>query len=333
MSKTHKENPQLSANFAARLLLTAGEPSGIGPDLIVQLSQKKLRHPITVIADIDVLQARAAQLNLPFDINQNGLQYLHVPTATKVIAGELNIKNAEHVLACLKMASDLCLEKKYQGIVTGPVHKAIINQAGFAFSGHTEFFQQQAQVNEVVMMLVCDALKVALVTTHIPLDLVAKQITQEKLRSILKILFTHLPKLLGLKKLRLLVCGLNPHAGEDGHIGREEIDTIIPVLNEFRASDEIVIGPLSADTIYQQDILQQGDVVLAMYHDQGLPVIKTLSFGNAANVTIGLPYIRTSVDHGTALSLAGTGKADASSLQYAIEFAGKCLKMQNSSWS
>lgn len=296
------------------IALTPGEPAGIGPDLIIKIAQQKLAAPIVVIADPDLLQERAHQLQLPFPV---GLEIIAVKLTHKSIPGCLDPVNANYVIETLTLAAQGCLKGEFSALVTGPVHKGIINEAGISFSGHTEFFAELSNTSHVVMMLVADKLRVALATTHLPLRKVADAITPELLTKTLKILHEQLQHNFSISRPKILVCGLNPHAGENGHLGREEIDIIIPVLEELRAAGMNVIGPLSADTIF----LSPADAILAMYHDQGLPVLKQVGFHHAVNITLGLPFIRTSVDHGTALELAGTGKADASSLHAAIEMA------------
>lgn len=316
-----------------RFALTPGEPAGIGPDLIIQLAQKTLPAELVVIADPLLLQARAQQLGLPLRIHtfqpenlpqthQAGeLMVLPVSCTEAVVAGELNSANAQYVIDTLTIAAQGCLNGQFAGIITGPVHKGIVNEAGIQFSGHTEFFAAMAHAEQVVMLLATDNLRVALVTTHLPLHAVPDAITRELLNKTLNVLQQGLRRYFGIAEPRILVCGLNPHAGEGGHLGQEEITVIEPVLTQLRAEGMQLIGPLSADTLFTPKQLMQGDVVLAMYHDQGLPVLKYAGFGQAVNVTLGLPFIRTSVDHGTALPLAGTGQADASSFLAAIKMA------------
>lgn len=322
-----------------RLVVTAGEPAGIGPDLCVQMAQQDHAYEMVVIADASLLTTRAQQLRLPLDIipfeentttvksphRAGRLRVLDVPLADSVVPGQLNVKNAAYVLKTLDAAIAGCQQGVFDALVTGPVHKGIINEAGISFTGHTEYLAQQTG-GHPVMMLATEGLRVALVTTHLPLKDVPAAITRETLSQVLDILLQDMHFKLGIRQPRILVCGLNPHAGEDGHLGREEIEVITPVLQSFRDRDMNVQGPLSADTLFTPDNLQQADAVLAMYHDQGLPVLKHMGFGEAVNITLGLPIIRTSVDHGTALTLAGTGQAKADSLLYAMSIADEMVR-------
>lgn len=316
-----------------RILITPGEPAGIGPDITLDISKKAHAAELIVIADKVVLSERAEALGLPIkliecDLNApptsheaNTLKILPIKTKEPVTPGQLNSQNASYVIDTLKKAASLCESGFAQALVTGPIQKAIINQAGIPFTGHTEFFAHHANVNQTVMMFVVNSLKVAIATTHLPLIDVSKKLTKDHLRTVISVLNDGLKQQFKLKTPRILVCGLNPHAGESGYLGREEIEIITPVLDELRHEGFHLIGPLSADTIFTPKCLQEGDAVLAMYHDQALPLVKYVGFGNAVNVTLGLPYIRTSVDHGTALDLAATGKADAGSLAQAIALA------------
>lgn len=318
---------------ALPLLITPGEPAGIGPDLVVQLFQEGWSADWVLVADPDLIQARARLLGVslslqaihPDQLQQpysgQAIRILPVQLAQPVIAGELNPANAGYVLDTLKLATDLSLQKKAKGLVTGPVHKGVINEAGIPFTGHTEFLQQRCGCEQVVMLLATAELRVALVTTHLPLREVADAITPQRLTQVAHILHDDLQKRFGYARPRILVCGLNPHAGEGGHLGREEIEVIEPTLAALRAEGLNLIGPLPADTLFTEKNLAQGDAVLAMYHDQGLPVLKYQGFGRAANITLGLPMIRTSVDHGTALELAGSGKASTGSLKTALHYA------------
>lgn len=318
---------------ALPLLITPGEPAGIGPDLVVQLFQEGWSADWVLVADPDLIQARAEQLGVslslqaihPDQLQQpysgQAIRILPVQLAQPVIAGELNPANAGYVLDTLKLATDLSLQKKAKGLVTGPVHKGVINEAGIPFTGHTEFLQQRCGCEQVVMLLATAELRVALVTTHLPLREVTDAITPQRLMQVAHILHDDLQKRFGYAQPRILVCGLNPHAGEGGHLGREEIEVIEPTLAALRAEGLNLIGPLPADTLFTEKNLAQGDAVLAMYHDQGLPVLKYQGFGRAANITLGLPMIRTSVDHGTALELAGSGKASTGSLKTALHYA------------
>lgn len=324
-----------------RLVITAGEPSGIGPDLILQLAKQQWPVQLVICSDKSLLAERAALLNekialidydpkKPAQLNQPGmLTVAHIPLRAPVQAGRLNKANAQFVLDTLTFASQGCLSGEFSAVVTAPVHKGIINDAGVTFSGHTEFFAEQAGVDLVVMMLATTGLRVALVTTHLPLAEVSKAITEPRLVEIIEILNRELQLKYAIKQPRIYVCGLNPHAGESGHMGREEIETIEPALEKLRQRNIDLIGPLPADTLFQDKYLKDADAVLAMYHDQGLPVLKYKGFGKSVNITLGLPFIRTSVDHGTALDLAGTGKADAGSLLCAVNEAITMISSTN----
>lgn len=315
------------------IIITAGEPSGIGADIILKLADKKWPATLVICIDKELLTARIKQLKLdielvdydssktvkPCPIGQ--LMVAHLPLKQPSEAGKLNKNNAQYVLDTLSFANQGCLSGEFSAVVTAPVHKGIINEAGMAFTGHTEFFAEQSNTDLVVMMLATTGLRVALATTHLPLKDVANTITEERLTSIIDILNDELQVKYAISKPRIYVCGLNPHAGEGGHMGREEIETIEPTLEKLRLQGIDLIGPLPADTLFQEKYLQDADAVLAMYHDQGLPVLKYKGFGKAVNITLGLPYIRTSVDHGTALDLAGTGKANAGSLLCAVDEA------------
>ncbi|MFW1677463.1 4-hydroxythreonine-4-phosphate dehydrogenase PdxA [Pontibacter sp. JAM-7] len=317
-----------------RLVITAGEPAGIGPDLCIQIAQQGHPHELIVIADPQLIRDRAQQLGLPLTIcdyqaeqppraSQAGeLTVCPVPLKVTTKAGQLNPANADYVLTTLTRATQGCLNTEFDAMITAPVHKGVINDAGIAFTGHTEFLEQLTQSEKVVMMLATAELRVALVTTHLPLRDVADTITPELLRQIIRVLHYDLQQSFGLADPHILVAGLNPHAGEGGHLGREEIEIIEPTLDELRQEGLQLTGPLPADTLFTAKHLEHADAVLAMYHDQGLPVLKFQGFGRAANITLGMPIIRTSVDHGTALDLAGTGKADCGSLLTAIDYAG-----------
>ncbi len=316
-----------------RIAITPGEPAGIGPDLCVQLSQQAGAAEWVVVADPALLAARAAQLGVGLQLETvdwqrppqaqraGTLQVLPVPLRAAVQPGILNPANAAYVLNSLQTATQACLDGHCAAVVTGPVHKGVINAAGIPFSGHTEFLAQLCHTDTVVMLLATEGLRVALVTTHLPLAAVSAAITAERLTQIITVLHHDLQTRFGLPQPRIAVCGLNPHAGEGGHMGREEIEVIEPVLLCLRAAGMDLRGPLPADTAFTPPQLAVCDAVLAMYHDQGLPVLKHLGFGNAVNITLGLPIIRTSVDHGTALDLAGTGRAHAGSLQRALGLA------------
>lgn len=331
---------KLSTKQKTVIALTPGEPAGIGPDLVVQLAQQELLEKIVIIADPELLVARAAKLGLPLKIllynptkpiwtkEKGEVVVLPIPLVQPSHCGVLNSKNVPYVLATLQRAVQGCLKKEFSALVTGPVNKEIINQAGISFSGHTEYLAQLTNTPRVVMMLMTSSLRVALVTTHLPLCAVADAITEKNLTETLQILHQNLQQYFGLAYPRILVCGLNPHAGEGGHLGREEMDIIIPTLEKLRHSGMNLIGPTPADTAFLPQHLAKIDVVVCMYHDQGLPVLKHIGFDQAVNVTLGLPFIRTSVDHGTALDLAGTGKASVSSMQAAIAAAIKISKIQ-----
>lgn len=315
-----------------RIALTPGEPSGIGPDLCIQLAQENLACELVIIADPELLKQRAKQLSLPisiklFDAQQaltkhtaGSLTVLPCRLQQTVESGKLNKLNSHYVVQSIETATRGCLSGLFSAMLTGPVHKGIINDAGIAFTGHTEYIAAITG-GHPVMMLATEGLRVALVTTHLPLAKVSQAITQETLGTIIHLLDADLRHRFGLKQPHILVCGLNPHAGEGGHLGREEIDIIEPVLKQYRRQGINLQGPLPADTVFTEKYLSNADAVLAMYHDQGLPVLKYKGFGKAVNITLGLPIIRTSVDHGTALDLAGTGKADMGSLMYALQTA------------
>ncbi|MDX1458803.1 MAG: 4-hydroxythreonine-4-phosphate dehydrogenase PdxA [Marinobacter sp.] len=314
------------------LALTAGEPAGIGPELCLQLAEQERNVGLVVIASRDLLEERARELGLsialvPWQPGDTAvtvpgqLSVFHVPGLASTRSGALDPDNSRYVLDTLTEACQGCLTGRYDGMVTAPVHKGVINDAGMAFSGHTEFLQEMCGVERVVMMLATEELRVALVTTHLPLKDVAAAITPERLTQVTRILDQDLRTFFGLEHPRILVAGLNPHAGEGGHLGREELEVIEPTLEMLRQDGLQLIGPLPADTLFTPHWLQDADAVLAMYHDQGLPVLKFQGFGRAVNITLGLPIVRTSVDHGTALDLAGTGKADAGSLHTAIAVA------------
>lgn len=317
-----------------RFAVTPGEPAGIGPDLCLLLASNAQPYPLIAITSRDLLAERATQLGLAVALHTvnsralpdtpapaGTLYVLDVPLAAPVVAGQLDPANAQFVLDTLTRAGEGCLAGEFAGMITAPVHKGVINEAGTAFSGHTEFLQALCGAEQVVMMLATRGLRVALVTTHLPLREVAGAITQARVERVARILHQDLKDKFGLSAPRILVCGLNPHAGEGGHLGREEIDVIEPVLERLRAQGLDLVGPLPADTLFTPKHLEHCDAVLAMYHDQGLPVLKYKGFGAAVNVTLGLPIIRTSVDHGTALDLAGSGKVDTGSLQVALETA------------
>lgn len=317
-----------------RFAVTPGEPAGIGPDLCLLLAAEAQPHPLIAITSRDLLAERATQLGLAVSLLSvtpdslpehpapaGSLYVWDTPLAAPVIAGQLDQANAAFVLQTLTRAGQGCLDGHFAGMITAPVHKGVINESGIAFSGHTEFLAELTQTAQVVMMLATHGLRVALVTTHLPLRDIADAITAERLERVTRILHADMRDKFGIGKPRILVCGLNPHAGEGGHLGREEIDIIEPVLERLRTEGMDLRGPLPADTLFTPKYLEHCDAVLAMYHDQGLPVLKYKGFGAAVNVTLGLPIIRTSVDHGTALDLAGTGKIDTGSLRVALQTA------------
>jgi 4-hydroxythreonine-4-phosphate dehydrogenase len=325
----------MTATSLPRLAVTAGEPAGVGPELVARLAASDLPADLVAITDRDLLRRAAAICGIDLTITDDDgsrlairaaghVRVRHVPLATREVPGQPNPANARHVLDLLAVAADGCLSGEYDAVVTGPVQKASINDAGVPFSGHTEFFAERA-ASEVVMMLASPALRVTLATTHLPLSAVPAAITPELLERTLRIVSVSLTALYGLVRPRIAVLGLNPHAGEDGHMGREEIDTIIPLLERLRGEGMDLLGPLPADTAFVPALRRRYDAVLAMYHDQALPVLKSEAFDSTVNVTLGLPFIRTSVDHGTALDLAGTGRADPASLfaatRLAIDFA------------
>jgi 4-hydroxythreonine-4-phosphate dehydrogenase len=321
----------------ARLALTTGEPAGIGPDLALLLSTAPQRDQIIAIGDRELLQARAAQLGIAVrlqDFNHAAprtpavageLQILHVPLAVPCVAGQLNSANASYVLQTLQTAVSGIEQGHFDAMVTAPVQKSVINAAGIPFSGHTEYLAELTATPKVVMMLATEGLRVALVTTHLPLAAVPAAITAQELTSVCEILHRDLQTRFGLAQPVIAVLGLNPHAGEDGHLGTEEKLIIEPVLRQLRERGLDLRGPLPADTAFNPKVLENCDAVLAMYHDQGLPVLKYAGFGNAVNITLGLPIVRTSVDHGTALDLAGTGQIDSGSLHYALRVASEMV--------
>jgi 4-hydroxythreonine-4-phosphate dehydrogenase len=316
-----------------RLILTCGEPAGIGPDLCIDIAGRPWPCDLVVAGDTEVLQARAQQLRksvsfLPYEPNDartehraGTLRVLHVPVAAVVRPGQLDRANARHVLQLLDRAVDGCMSGEFAAMVTAPVQKSVINDAGIKFSGHTEYLAGRTGGAHPVMMLTSGSLRVALATTHLPLKDVSAAITGELLQQVLHIVDRDLRTRFAIPAPRIIVCGLNPHAGESGHLGREEIEVIAPAVDVLRQAGMQLIGPAPADTAFTAHMLKQADAVLAMFHDQGLPVIKYAGFEKAVNVTLGLPLIRTSVDHGTALPLAGTGAAESGSLVTAIEVA------------
>ncbi|URJ24048.1 4-hydroxythreonine-4-phosphate dehydrogenase PdxA [Blochmannia endosymbiont of Camponotus sp.] len=325
--------------LSRRIVVTTGEPAGIGPDIIIMSAQKEWPVELVVCADPNLLLDRAKQINLPLRLRSyhskkitspcmpGELSILKMLLPQKTVPGQLNINNNNYVIDTLKRASQGCLNGEFSALVTGPIHKAILNRGNIAFSGHTEFLSQINKCKTTVMMLSNSKLRVALATTHIPILSVPKMITQKSLCDTISILAQGLKKYFGVLHPKIYICGLNPHSGESGYIGQEEINIIIPALNILKKTvDCELIGPLSADTIFQKKYIQHADVILAMYHDQGLPVLKYSGFGQSVNITLGLPFIRTSVDHGTALELSGKGTALPDSMIMAITVA---IKMMN----
>ena len=320
--------------MTTRIAITPGEPSGIGPDLCVLISrQPPPDTELVIVADGDLITRRAAELGAQVDLknfdlsaepgatNPGELSIIQIDLKQPVVSGQLNPANAAYVLNTLRTAADRVLAGTLDAMVTGPVHKGVINDAGFHFSGHTEFLAHHCRQPLAVMMLAGGGLRVALATTHLPLREVADAITKERLQSVISILHGDLGNKFGIHHPKILVCGLNPHAGEGGHLGQEEIEVIEPVLAKLRAEGMDLVGPLPADTLFTAKHLDDADAVLSMYHDQGLPVLKFKGFGDGSNITLGLPIIRTSVDHGTALELAGSGKVSTGSLYNAIATA------------
>ena len=322
-----------NTSMTKSVVITPGEPAGVGPDLVLALAQQAWPVELVVCADPALLLERAATLGLNIQLRDyvqgrpaqpqaaGTLTVLPVKTATPVTAGKLDAANSAYVVETLARACDGAISGEFAALITGPVQKSIINDAGIPFIGHTEFFADRSHCERVVMMLATEELRVALATTHLPLLAVPGAITRQSLHEVITILHHDLKTKFGIAEPQIYVCGLNPHAGEGGHMGHEEIDTIIPALDELRQQGMNLVGPLPADTLFQPKYLQHADAVLSMYHDQGLPVLKYQGFGRAVNITLGLPFIRTSVDHGTALELAATGTADAGSFRTAINLA------------
>lgn len=311
------------------VVITSGEPAGIGPDILLRLTQRTLPTPLVAIIDRDLLAQRAAQLGIKHSLPeydehtsaQPPLSIIHLPLATACQPGIVHTANAAYVIKMITLAVQGCLNNTFSALVTAPVNKAVINDAGINFSGHTELLTELTKVDQAVMLMANKNLRIALLTTHIPLAEVPAAITTEKLTRAIEIIAADLKNKFAIKNPRILVCGLNPHAGENGHLGKEEITVIHPTLKTLRTRGFDLIGPVAADTAFTPARLQHVDVVLTLYHDQGLPVIKAQGFSETVNVTLGLPIIRTSVDHGTALELAGSGKADDSSLLAAVAMA------------
>lgn len=316
-----------------RIAITPGEPAGIGPDILLLAVQRAWDAELVVVADPELLRQRAQALHLPIELQAwtpglpaqasraGTLKFQPVQLAVPTVAGVLNPANAAYVIETLKQAVKGCMTGTWQAMVTGPVQKSVINDAGIPFIGHTELLAQETGTKQVVMMLATQELRVALATTHLALKDVPRAITADLLLQTLGIVHRDLQQKFGIAQPRIAVLGLNPHAGEGGHMGMEEIETVIPVLQQLRATGMHLLGPLPADTAFNPKVLDNCDAVFAMYHDQGLPVLKYAGFGRAINITLGLPIIRTSVDHGTALDLAGSGDVDWHSLEQAISIA------------
>jgi 4-hydroxythreonine-4-phosphate dehydrogenase len=310
------------------VVVTSGEPAGIGPDICLALARRRFSARIVVLGDRELLQSRARQLGLQVrlcdpgvELTSDSIECLHVPLPYACRAGTLDRRSAPYVISLLDRAIEGCRTGQFAALTTAPVHKGIINDGGIPFIGHTEYLAEHTGAAHVVMMLTGGGLRVALATTHLALKDVPRALTRESLERTLRVLCSELIRRFGISAPRILVAGLNPHSGEGGHFGHEEIEVIGPVLEKLRTEGFQLTGPLPADTLFVADRLAKADCVLAMYHDQGLPVLKYASFGMGINVTLGLPMIRTSVDHGTALDLAGTGRADPDSLFVAIEAA------------
>ena len=319
--------------YIPRIVITSGEPAGVGPDACVSLAQRDWEADLVIAADADLLAATAAALQLPLTVerydatrlpkpHRNGtLQVMHIPTRCQVVPGHPDVRNAAYVIEMLDRACDGCTNGEFAAMVTAPVQKSTLMDAGYRFSGHTEYLAERTRAALPVMLLVNDQLRVALVTTHLALSDVPRAITADRLRATLRIVNMDLERHFSLQPPRIAVLGLNPHAGEAGHLGREELDIIEPVIAELQAEGMSLQGPIPADTAFTPRFLKTVDVIVAMYHDQGLPVIKHVGFGNAVNMTLGLPILRTSVDHGTALKLARSGQADTGSLSAAVALA------------
>lgn len=319
------------------LLVSSGEPAGIGPDICLALA--KFALPVVIMADKEMLAERASMLKLdielrdynpvePYQLRQNLLTVYHISCDRPVVVGKTDPGNSHYLTNMLATAAEACLCEEFSALVTAPVHKAVINEAGIPFTGHTEFLAQYCQAETVVMMLACEAMRVALVTTHLPLSSVPSAITSPLVTNVICQLNRALQEDFGITFPRIYVSGLNPHAGEGGYLGREEIDTIVPALEQMRKQGINALGPFPADTMFLPGNVREADAFVTMYHDQGLPVLKTAGFGHAVNITLGLPIIRTSVDHGTALELAGTGRAEADSLLAAVNTAMSMARMR-----
>lgn len=335
MAQVAQKSASVSESNATPIIaVTSGEPAGIGPDICLALARRTFAARVVVLGDRAMLESRARQLGLDLRLQEHGpdagtrsLACLHVPLAHPCRAGQLDRRNGTYVIAMLERAIAGCTTGEFAAMVTAPVHKGVINDAGIPFIGHTEFLAERTGAGQVVMMLVGGGLRVALATTHLALKEVPGALSRQGLERTIRTLCADLARRFGISEPRVLVAGLNPHSGEGGYFGREEIEVIGPVLERLRAEGLHLTGPLPADTLFTPAVLREADCVLAMYHDQGLPVLKYASFGKGVNVTLGLPFVRTSVDHGTALDLAGTGKADPGSLVAAVEAAIEMAKV------
>ena len=323
-----------------KIAISVGEPAGIGPDILIQTVQKQRKDLLIAYADPDLIAERARLLKLPLKLTDPESKDAYSPGTLSIVPhklalpcrpGMLNPENSEYVLKCLNAAMNSCVKNETEALVTAPIQKSVIRDANIKFTGHTEYLANKLGTSNQVMMLASDHLRVALVTTHIPLNKVSNSITKEKLIRTIKILNTDLINKFQISRPKILVCGLNPHAGESGYLGTEETKIITPTLSELSTLGIDVVGPLSADTIFNEVNIKQADAFVAMYHDQGLPVIKSLNFGEITNITLGLPIIRTSVDHGTALDLAGTGKSIYKSFERAVHLASELARNRNES--
>ena len=319
------------------IAVTPGEPAGIGPDLAVISVQKKLAKNLLFFADPNLIRSRAKLLNIELkvvesdsEVKNGEINIYPIESNHSFIPGELKVSSAEYVLNSIDLAIDFNLKNKSEALITGPIHKGIINQAGITFTGHTEYLEKKTDSKKTVMMLATDNLRVALATTHLPLSKVPKNINQESLRQTIRVIHNSLVQF-GINNPKILVCGLNPHAGEDGYLGREEIEIINPLIQDMKKEGFNLLGSVSADTAFTPESLKGVDVVLSMFHDQGLPIIKTLGFKRAINITLGLPFIRTSVDHGTAIDLAGTDQVNSGSFEYVIDYTKGMIKSYGSS--
>ena len=319
------------------IAVTPGEPAGIGPDLAVISVQKKLAKNLLFFADPDLIRSRAKLLNIELkvvesdsEVKNGEINIYPIESNHSFIPGELKVSSAEYVLNSIDLAIDFNLKNKSEALITGPIHKGIINQAGIPFTGHTEYLEKKTSSKKTVMMLATDNLRVALATTHLPLSEVPENINHESLRQTITVIHNSLVQF-GINNPKILVCGLNPHSGEDGYLGHEEIEIINPLIQDMNKEGFNLLGSVSADTAFTPESLKGVDVVLSMFHDQGLPVLKTLGFKRAINITLGLPFIRTSVDHGTAINLAGTDQVNSGSFEYVLDYTEGVIKSYGSS--